>query len=407
MSQQHASSIRTHSSLRLKWDLMIGIVGSCCLWLPCIHAQSTSRDDLASKVRQLTDAMNATQAELEKSQHELEQLRAQMASLQQQIADFHAVDTTSSSVSELSSAVEQIREQQSLQEVQIATQEQAKVETESKFPLKLSGLVLLTGFVNTTQVDDPVAPTLVLPGSGSTGASLRQTVVGFDARGPQLFGARTHADLRADFYGTGPTTDGAYPFAGGLLRLRTVHASVDWAHTQAFFALDHAVVAPNTPTSLTAVAVPALAWSGNLWTWNPQLGLTQDVSLSGSERFRMQGALIDVMSSPQIYSAPAATPGVSQPTTSEMSRWPGAEGRVAILNGAQDSGLQIGAGGLFVPHRTSEGTRFNSWADPAPRPHGVQRQCLSRPGSWRPRGRGLQGLRLLLQPVRRVRVPHS
>jgi hypothetical protein len=28
------------------------------------------------------------------------------------------------------------------------------------------------------------------------------------------------------------------------------------------------------PTSLTAVAIPALAWSGNLCTWNPQVGVT-------------------------------------------------------------------------------------------------------------------------------------
>ena len=80
--------------------------------------------------------MSATQRELEKSQRELEQLRSQLTSLRQQIADFHAVETTPSSAAELSAAVEQIREQQSVEEAQIATHEQAKVETESKYPLK-------------------------------------------------------------------------------------------------------------------------------------------------------------------------------------------------------------------------------------------------------------------------------
>jgi hypothetical protein len=349
--------------MRSNSRLVIGLLGTFCVSFPLTHAQAQNSDELVLKVQQLTDAMSATQRELEKSQHDLEQLRAQLTSLRQQIADFHGAETTTTSASELSAAVEQIREQQSVEQAQIATHEQSKVETESKYPLKLSGLVLLNGFVNTTQVDDPVAPTLVLPGSGSTGISLRQTIVGFDARGPGVFNARTHADLRADFFGDGSGAGGAYSYSGGLLRLRTAHGSIDWENTQAFFSLDRSLVAPNTPTSLTAVAVPALGWSGNLWTWNPQLGVTQDVPLSGAGRFRLQGAVIDVMNPPQIYTLTVATPpGVTRPSTSEMSRWPGAEARLAMLRGAEDSGMQVGVGGLFVPHRTSGGTRFDSWA---------------------------------------------
>ena len=363
---QHQSSTRMHSSLRINSPLIIGLVGIFCASPPFARAQSQNDNELARKVQQLTDAMSETQRELEKSQNELAQLRTQLASLRQQIADFHSVETAASPAAELSAAVEQIREQQSIEEAQIATHEQAKVETESKYPLKLSGLVLLSGFVNTTQVDDPVAPTLVLSGPGSTGISLRQTVLGFDARGPRVFGARTHADLRADFFGAGSGTGEAYPYAGGLMRLRTAHATLDWDHTQVFFSLDRPIVAPNTPASLTAVAVPALGWSGNLWAWNSQAGLTQDLPLRGSGRFRMQGAVIDAMNPPQIYASGLVTPpNVTRPTTSEMSRWPGAEGRLAILNGAQDSGIQVGVGGLFVPHRTAGGARFDSWAGTA------------------------------------------
>ncbi len=173
-------------------------------------------------------------------------------------------------MAQLSAAVEQIREQQALETTQIATHERSKVETESKYALKLSGLILFTGFVNTSQVDDPVTPTLVFEGAGTTGASLRQTVLGFDATGPHLFNARTHADARVDFDGASLSNSAITSYTGGLLRLRTAHAALSWDHTEAFFSLDHAIVAPNTPTSLTAVAVPALAWSGNLWTWNPQ-----------------------------------------------------------------------------------------------------------------------------------------
>jgi hypothetical protein len=121
-------------------------------------------------------------------------------------------------------------------------------------------------------------------------------------------------------------------------------------------------VAPNSPTSLTAVAVPPLSWSGNLWTWNPQLGMTVDFPASSSQCVRLQAALIDVMNSPQIYNVAATSGNLAQPSTSEMSRWPGIEGRVAFVKGANESGLQMGFGGLYVPHKTTGGTRFNSWA---------------------------------------------
>jgi hypothetical protein len=315
-------------------------------------------------MQQLSEALIQTQKQLEQSQQELEQLRRQLTELQQQIAQTNAPQGDSASAARLSAAVEQIREQQAIQETQIATHEQSKIASESKYPVKLSGLVLMTGFVNTKRMDSPVTPSLVLEGGGSTGASLQQTVLGLDARGPHLFGALTHADLRVDFDGAANSIGSvSNAYAGNLVRLRTVHAALDWRNTQAFFLLDHTIVAPNTPTSLTAVALPALAWSGNLWTWNPQLGITHDVPFSDAGRLRLQSSLISVGNPAQIYGSSAATTtGIVTPTTAEMSRWPGAEGRVAILNGTEDSGLQLGVGGLFAPHQAVGGTRFNSWA---------------------------------------------
>ncbi|HEY2469584.1 MAG TPA: hypothetical protein VGI45_17315 [Terracidiphilus sp.] len=327
------------------------------------QSQPSTEESLEIKVQRLTDAMNQAQKQIEQSQRELDELRAQMTALQKQVVPTKPAEAEIDAAS-LSAAVEQIREQQALDQTKIATHEQAKVESESKYPLKLSGLVLLTGFVNTKQVDDPVSPSIVLFGGGSTGASLSQTVLGFDARGPHLFNAESHADLRIDFAGAALSNgNAASAYSGGLVRLRTAHADLQWQHTQAFVALDHTILSPNTPSSLTAVAVPALGWSGNLWTWNPQVGLTQDIPLSTAQRFRIQAALIDVMNPVQIYGgAGSPTATVSVPTTAEMSRWPGAEGRLALLNGTENTGFQFGVGGLFVPHRSIAGTPFNSWA---------------------------------------------
>lgn len=361
MNQHHANRVHERAALRVSQFVAFSLLFSATGWFA--SAQSGNQDDLALKIQQLAEAMNQAQKQIEQSQHDLEQLRAQLNAVQQQVAGSKNADAQSSSAAQLAAAVEQIREQQSLAETQISTHEQSKVESESKFPVKLSGLVLLTGFVNTSQVDNPATPSIVLEGSGSTGASMQQTVLGFDARGPHLLDARTHADVRVDFDGAALSSGGgANTYTGGLLRLRTAHADLSWSRSQLFFSLDHTILAPNTPASLTAVALPALGWSGNLWTWNPQLGLTQDLPVNDSLRFRVQAALIDVMNSPQIYANATLSSGVVSPTTAENSRWPGAEGRLAFLGGAEDTGIQFGVGGLFVPHRTPGGTRFNSWA---------------------------------------------
>jgi hypothetical protein len=347
-----------------------------------LSAQVTNQDNLSMQVQKLTDAMARTQAQLEQSQRELDEMRQQLAALQRQMAQSGAdvaapaqTNTASASSSSATQAtptasasgIEDIRERQAVQESQIETHEQAKVESESKYPVKITGLLLLNGFVNTSAVDMAATPTLALPGSGSTGASVRQTVLGLDARGPHLFGARSYADLRVDFDGNPQSSTSAasnlgyYNSNATLLRLRTAHAVLQWKDTEAYFSLDRPIFSPDAPTSLIAVAVPALAWSGNLWTWNPQVGVTQDLGIEGSRDVRLQAALIDVGDAPltPVVSSATSTPA----STAERSRWPGAEARVALLGSkSNDEGNHFGAGGYFSPHLIFPGHSFDAWA---------------------------------------------
>jgi hypothetical protein len=335
-------------------------------------AQISTQENLAQQVQQLTDAMNRAQTQLEQTQRQMEEMRTQITALRQKMAaagmETAPEPPPEQPAEELAAQVDSLREQQAILKSQVATQEQTKVESESKYPIKLSGLILLNGFANTRQVDIPSTPTLAIGGGGSTGASIRQTVLGLDARGPHLFGARSHADVRVDFDGTsqsGGASNGTYNSDIGLLRLRTAHATLDWEHTQAFFSLDRPIISPNQPSSLTAIAIPALAWSGNLWSWNPQVGLTHDLSLSDSQRLRVQAALIDASDAPVQYSTstPASTITViSQPSAAERSRWPGVETRIALLGTQKEDGAQLGVGGYFSPHRTASGTNFDAWA---------------------------------------------
>lgn len=333
-----------------------------------IQAQTAAQPSMAQQVQSLTDALARTQAQMEATQRQLNEMRQQLAALQRQMAESGSA-TASSSQAAMQSAIEDLREHQAVQQSEIATHDQIKVESASKYPVKITGLLLLSAFANTGAVDMPATPTLALPGSGSSGATVRQTILGLHAEGPHLFGASSDADLRVDFAGMPPSAAGGvtgytgyYSANATFLRLRTVHATLHWPSTEAYFALDRPIFSPDTPTSLTAVAEPALAWSGNLWTWNPQVGINQDLGVGGARNLRLQAALMDVGDAPL---SPASATGSSlqlPPSSGEQSRWPGVEARVALLGSTQPNSYHFGAGGYFAPHSTSLGYNFDSWA---------------------------------------------
>lgn len=318
------------------------------------------------KVERLTAALAQAQSQMDAYQKQLQDMQKELSALTDQLAaekgiapapsatSKNAPVSSSSASNSSSSALEDIRERQAMQESQIATHEQSKVETESKYPLKVSGLLLLNGYVNTRQVDNSAAPTYAIPGGGSTGLSLKQTVLGLEARGPHLFGATSHADVRVDFFANGSQSN----YAVGLLRLRTAHAGLKWKNTEAFFEQDRSFLAPYTPSSLVAVAQPEFAWSGNLWSWNPQAGLSRRIDITGSTRLNIEAGFIDV-ADPQWPGIIANTLTISR---AERSRWPGSDARIAFATGDVETGPQIGVSGYFSPHQTAYDQRFNAWA---------------------------------------------
>jgi len=324
------------------------------------HAQ----DAVETRIDRLSASIARVQSQLEQSQRDLHELQKQLADLRSQkgMQEPPAPEhEATEGADRLAAAVAEIQEHQAIDEAEIATHDQEKVESQSKYPVKISGMILVSSFINTSGVDSPTNPTAASQGGGTTGASLRQSILGIDAFGPHLFKAATHGDVRVDLDGTGSTsTTYSSGYNSGLVRLRTAHAELDWDHAQAFFSLDRPLISPMSPESLTAVAVPALSWSGNLWTWNPQLGATGDLPLHGAYAARVQAALIDVADAPATVANESVT--TPPPPTAELSRWPGIQARIALLNSHNESGFQIGAGGLIAPHRTAGGTTFNTWA---------------------------------------------
>ena len=192
---------------------------------------------------------------------------------------------------------------------------------------------------------------------GSLSATLRQTVLGLEASGPTIWGARSFADVHVDFFGGSPYAD--YTSSTGTLRLRTAHARLDWADHSLIAALDAPLLTPTQPTSYVGIGEPPLAWSGNLWTWAPQLEWTNRLRLN-SGKLGLDFALID---------APApglpTLSGQRQPNASERSRQPGYEAHVSYSIPLMDRSLTVGAGGYYSRHTYPYQQHIDAWAGTA------------------------------------------
>ena len=369
----HRSPLVRQTSRALLRSALLGnrlLLASACLFAWEVASSSAQQpvtpDAAAQQLDRLGAAIAQAQAQVDASQRQLENLKQQLALLRQQTLQRSAqapstavAQSTSEAMAPKATAADAViserqAEQGAMQESELATLDQEKVESDSKYPLKISGLILFNAFTNSSGVDLPATPTVAVGGQGSTGASVRQTLFGIDARGPRVFGATSRADARVDFYGT--AAQSGYSNLGGLLRLRTAQATLTWTHAEAFANLDRPLVSPLTPTSLTAVAEPALAWSGNLWVWVPQAGARFTAALGDtSVRARVEAALVDVPDPPNAAYASATS-------LAEASRRPGTELRLSLLGHDDDRSPQIGLGGYFSPHRIATGANFNAWA---------------------------------------------
>lgn len=336
-----------------------------CFWKSVAQSgTAVERNDAAelqSRMERLMHAIDEAQARVEAEQKDLvalrDEARALQAALQTPGAKYPA--ESPAAITAMSSSTTN-SEQQDMLVSQIATLDQVKVETLSKYPVRVYGTILLNGFANSSGVDEAAAPSASFGGQGSTGLAVRQTSLGLDATGPRLLGALSRADVTVDFFGA--TQSAGYANAGGLVRLRTAHAVLAWKSTEAFFAYDRPLISPYKPESLVAAAVPELAWSGNLWSWNPQAG----VSHTWGSRLRTQAALIDA-ADPGYGAGPVAGSQPSPPSLAEASRFPGVEARVALAGSEEGDGFSVGIGGYFAPHRFSTslygaGSNFNAWA---------------------------------------------
>jgi hypothetical protein len=318
----------------------------------------------------LTQSLVQTQAELRRSLLEIQRLHAELDSLRSQASSSPIAPAPiapspvagSGTDGSLGNRVESLEEQQDILQAEIKQHEQTKVETESKYSLRVTGLILFNAFSNAGVVDDAELPAYALPrlaGSshGSLGATLRQTVLGLNATGPVIAGARTSAILNGDFFGGMASNTFGYTSPSGYVRLRDGEVGLDWSRTSVRAGYMGPLVSPWSPSSYATVAEPSLAGSGNLWTWSPQLRVDETISLAPAKSLHLEAGLID---------PPASNSSATQLVSPvEASRRPGVEGRVSYRGdrGPNDErSIVFGVGGYTASQVYSGVPAIHSWA---------------------------------------------
>jgi len=256
-----------------------------------------------------------------------------------------------------------LEEDQQVLEGKINDQYQTKVESGSKYRLRLSGIVLLNLFENRGAVDNLDFPEVAASqqagepnaSAGAFAGTLRQSQIRLQAFGPDVAGARTSADVNLDFAGGFPEApNGAWM---GLVRLRTAAVRLDWTNTSIVAGQDRLFFAPLAPSSLATLAVPELSYAGNLWGWAPQVRIEHRIVVSDTSSLFIQGGILDSLT--------GDTPREQfdrYPSWGEQSGQPAYAARVSWSHHMFGQDFIVGAGGYYGSQNWGFDRNVAGWA---------------------------------------------
>ncbi len=314
--------------------------------------------ELERHIDQMSAQIESMRQELIDSRNEMQAMHAEVSELRRELAENNA-GNADAAVSALRAGVEQLQETSDVLQAEVKQHDQTKVETVSKFPVRISGSVLFTALSNSGTTDNIDVPIVALPPQpntpqGSLSATARQTILALDATGPHFGSASSSAALSVDFFGEIP--DASTSTAAGLLRLRTAHATLAWPNRALTVAFDRPILSPREPTSWITVGEPALAWSGNLWNWAPQLEFSQYLSRGWTGKL----ALIDPPTPGNFGSTNERTPDPA-----EKSRQPGYEAHLGNAIEMRGRTIEWGAGGYYSRQDYANDQHVDAWAGSA------------------------------------------
>ncbi|HET7841472.1 MAG TPA: hypothetical protein VFM21_07700 [Terriglobia bacterium] len=337
---------------------------------------------LEKRLNELSASVDDLRAEVKRSHQEAQELRQELNATRDQLSLLTRAEPPANSsadspkvaaakpqndpqapISATDKKLDELRENQQLLEAKVDDQYQTKVESSSKYRVKLSGIALLNLFSNKGAVDNIDLPNFArdrgpLDSSGSFGATVRQSMVGLEIFGPNVANARTSADVQVDFFGGFPgTVDGV---TTGLIRLRTARMRLDWNRTSIVAGQDAPFFSPLSPTSLASLAEPSFSYSGNLWTWTPQVRVEHRFAVTDGSDFNISAGILDPLTGEipygQYYRLPQA---------GERSRQPAVAARVGWSSSAWKQPFSFGLGGYYARQDWGFGRNVDAWATTA------------------------------------------
>jgi len=368
--RRNASQVKPYSLTAAPRMLWLGLMlaCSCAAQTPPQNSSDTAAlQELQSQVHELKNMVLQLQQQTVASRAEITRLREELEA-RHSAAENATVDEQSpayggSTTAQLDQRLDHLEEDQQLLSGKIDDQYPTKVESASKYRVRLSGIVLFNLFDNSGTVDNQDVPTWAEPpnpgtSSGSVGGTLRQSIIGLEAFGPDIWGARTSASINFDFGGGFPATDNGVN--DGMVQLRTAAVRLDWKTTSVIAGQDELFLSPLSPTSFASVIVPPLSYAGNLWAWTPQLRVEHRFALSGDSTVTLQGGFLDPLT--------GEIPGggyytwYRTPTAGEQSRQPGYAARAAYSHPVFGQTFTIGTGAYYSRQNWGYGRMVDGWA---------------------------------------------
>lgn len=313
-------------------------------------------EDLRAAVAEIRSEASQYRAESEQLRKELESIRATPPAPPTPVGAEQATSATASQDQRLAN----VEENTQLLQSELKTQYQTKIESGSKYRVRLSGLVLFNLFGNSGSTDNMDVPIYAAPngayGAPSTfGATLRQSQLGLEAFGPTILGAKTRGQVQFDFGGGFPAgaLDGVNT---GIVRLRTASARLDWQNTSIVIGQDELFISPNSPTSFASLLTPSFGYAGNLWAWTPQLRIEHALALRANQNLTVEGGILDNLTSEPSYGTHR------QPQAGERSGQPAYALRTGWNRSFEHRSLSLGVSGYYSPQDWGFGWKVKGWA---------------------------------------------
>ena len=258
---------------------------------------------------------------------------------------------------------DRLEEEQVLQRTMLETLYQTKVESGSRYRVRLSGIALFNAFATSAGGESFDVPELAEPpnplhSGTSYGTTMRQSIVGLGVSGPTVAGARSSGELQFDFFGGFPESGNGV--TTGLARLRTASMRLDWGETSIVFGQTEPFVSPLSPSSLASLAIPALSYSGNLWAWVPQVSVERRLALDGRGVLTLTGGLLDPLTGDEPVDL-----GNFQPGAGHRGGWPALAGRLGWRSGEAERSMGLGVGGYYERQDWGPDRIVNGWATTA------------------------------------------